>query len=200
MARSIPLEGKIVKLLIEPLLTSPSKRLEIWWFCQISDNEHNLPSSTVINITKLHVAFDMTLGIIFLNNLNTTKSSCVNARGIPTAAYQVLHLLTAAYQVLHLLSCTGGGSTPAGGTPCQEGYLLLGGTPAGGTPSILVWGYPIPGRGYPRVSAHVRPGQGTPVQGWMGYPLSRGGGSPIFSDTISEWAHCCSKHYCLVYG
>ena len=55
---------------------------------------------------------------------STRKSSCVNARGIPTAAYQVLHLL----------SYRGGG----GG----RGYPIL----DGGYPPVLTWdqslGYP----------------------------------------------------------
>ena len=53
---------------------------------------------------------------IYLISFSTRKSSCVNGRGIPTAAYQVLHVL----------SCPGGG----GGVP-ELGY------PRGW------WGYPI---------------------------------------------------------
>ena len=55
----------------------------------------------------------------FMNITVTRKFSCVNARGIPTAAYQVLHLL----------SCTGGG------TPCHTW----------GTPIWTWWGVPPPG-------------------------------------------------------
>ena len=68
----------------------------------------------------------------------TRKSSCVNASGIPTAAYQVLHLL----------SCTGGYPLPypplRGGTPSLWGLPHLGyphQTWPGGTPS-LPGGYP----------------------------------------------------------
>ena len=56
----------------------------------------------------------------------TIKSSCVNARGI----------LTAAYQVLHLLSCMGG-------TPYQ-GVALLGVPHLGYPPSDLARGVPHP--------------------------------------------------------
>ena len=52
----------------------------------------------------------------------TRKSSCVNARGIPTAAYQVLHLL----------SCTRWGY-PSRSGPMGGGYLSCR-TPSCGTP------------------------------------------------------------------
>ena len=88
----------------------------------------------------------------------TRKSSCVNARGIPTAAYQVFHLL----------SYRGGTPSMAGGTPIM-GYSL---SPrpdlTGGTP-YLVWEYPIPDWGYPH---HGVP----PILTWdqsLGYPLER---------------------------
>ena len=72
----------------------------------------------------------------------TRKSSCVNARGIPTAAYQVLHLL----------SCTG---YLAGVSPCPR---LDGDTPCprldGVSPGLNLAGYPPPpskvGWGYPQ--------------------------------------------------
>ena len=82
--------------------------------------------------------------------IKTRKSSCVNARGIPTAAYQVLHLL----------SCTGG--TLAGVYPRVP--------PSGPSQGVP---HPWP-RGYPRVPHG--PGQGgTPSQaggGALGYPTS----------------------------
>ena len=56
----------------------------------------------------------------------------MNARGIPTAEYQVLHLL----------SCN------SGGTPCW-GVPLLEGTPPLVPPVRPGWGYPIPVRGTP---------------------------------------------------
>ena len=87
------------------------------------------------------------------NYLITRESSCFGARGIPTAAYQVFHLL----------SCTGGtpclGDTPTGGVrhPCH-GVPHLGYPPVrpgqGGTPSLPV-GYPT---------------SGTSHQTWLGYP------------------------------
>ena len=89
---------------------------------------------------------------------HTRNSSCVNARGIPTAAYEALHLL----------SCTGG-VPPAGGYPIWtwQGYShprLDGGTPLSGTG----WGTPPP----------VVPGWGTPT-GQVGYPLAgHGWGTP----------------------
>ena len=60
------------------------------------------------------------LSLTFVMALSTRKSSCVNARGIPTAAYQVLHLW----------SCWGGGGgyhpsdLDGGGAPCgqKEGW------------------------------------------------------------------------------
>ena len=55
----------------------------------------------------------------------TRKSSCVNARGIPTAAYQVLPEF--------------GYPSPRWGTPCQ---VRLGGVPEVGYPPS---GYPRPG-------------------------------------------------------
>ena len=83
-------------------------------------------------------------------NTDTRKSSCVNARGIPTTAYQLLHLL----------SCTGRGypcwgrPSLAGGYPGVPPHLDL----AGVTPHQTWPGYPLAG-----------PGQGTPHQ--VRYPL-----------------------------
>ena len=57
----------------------------------------------------------------------TRKSSCINARGIPTAVYQVLHVL----------SCPGGGGT-------------LQGVPGWGIPILTLypsWGTPLAGPG-----------------------------------------------------
>ena len=98
----------------------------------------------------------------------------MNARGIPTAAYQVLHLLF----------CLGGGGYPIP----TGGYPTLGtphktwlGTPLSdlaGVPPIWTWqGYPPirPGQGTPP----IRPGQGTPHQTWLGYlPSGPGWGTP----------------------
>ena len=111
--------------------------------------------------------------------LLTRQSSCVNERGIPNAAYQVLHLL----------SCTGGGllhpcqggtppwvpppSWPGWGVPHlryppswpgQKGYPIPAGEyPTSGTPHPdLAGGYPIPAGGYPT--------SGTSHQTWPGSP------------------------------
>ena len=129
-----------------------------------------------------------------LKNKETRQSSCVKARGIPTTAYQVLHLL----------SCTKGGSTPSlmGGTPSlPAGYpsqVQTGGypIPPGGTPPQVppIWpggGYSIPTGGIPHLRlppCHLDlagvlpaiwtwlgypppsgPGQGTPIWMWLGY-------------------------------
>ena len=62
----------------------------------------------------------------------TRKSSCVNARGIPTVAYQVLHLL----------SCNGGGGSPARGYPIPAGGYPISGTPQSdlsGVPPFWTW-------------------------------------------------------------
>ena len=68
-----------------------------------------------------------TLPMKNLNKYITRRSSCVNARGIPTTAYQVLHVL----------SCP---CTPAWGTPHPD---LAGGIPqvplAGVHPPVLTW-------------------------------------------------------------
>ena len=59
---------------------------------------------------------------------NTRKSSCVNARGIPTAAYQVLHVLTeVGYPPV--------GVPPHQGTPCPG---LTGGTLGTPHPGLMV--------------------------------------------------------------
>ena len=74
------------------------------------------------------------------NQIDTRKSSCVNARGIPTAAYQVLHLL----------SCTGEGGYPCRGVPhpCQGVSHPCQGVPNLGYPPIRpCWG--VPHHGYP---------------------------------------------------
>ena len=87
----------------------------------------------------------------------TRKSSCVNARGIPTAAYQVLHLL----------SCTGGYPLP--GVPLVGGHL-------GYPPSDLAGGYPcqVQLRGYPILPESTPPWV-PPCQTWLGYPPLWGG-------------------------
>ena len=122
----------------------------------------------------------------------TRKSSCVNARGIPTATYQVLHLLTevgypppSGYPPVQVW-CGGTRDTPCRGTPHPD-LMTSGGTPhqgiphpglmggtwgtptsglMGGTPH---WGTPHPGLmgGTPLTG----PGSGTPpAWTWLGSP------------------------------
>ena len=89
--------------------------------------------------------------------LKTRKSSCVNARGIPTAAYQIL---------------------PRWGTGGTPGQVRWGGYPRWGTPCgvhppvgvPLHWSTPRPGLtgGYPHQGT---PGQGTPQPGPRGTPI-----------------------------
>ena len=118
---------------------------------------------------------------VHVNSLWTRKSSCVNARGIPTTAYQVLHVL----------SCTSGG-TPVGVTLCRHplGGVppswpgpggTLGGCPLSGVPHCpdLAGGYPgqaLPWLGYPT----SWPDWGYPrqVPPWLGYPPSWPAGTP----------------------
>ena len=112
----------------------------------------------------------------------TKKSSCVNARGLPTAAYQVLHLL----------SCTGGW-----GTSCRGGGYPYQGVPhpwpgGPGVPPIWIWlGYPHPrldrgtswGVPHPLMGWGSRDGVpspgwtwwGTLIWTWPGYPPSKAG-------------------------
>ena len=89
----------------------------------------------------------------------TRKSSCVNARGIPTATYQVLHLLTEV------------GYPPLGYPPVQVWQGGTWGTPHWGTPPpVQVWWgrvprVPPPPSGYPPVGV---PPIGVPLQVWQG--------------------------------
>ena len=99
------------------------------------------------------------------NKLLTRKSFCVNARGIPTAAYQVLHLL----------SCRGGGGTHLGYPPIRPGRGV---TPSWVSPYQTWLGYPPPQHGWGTPLA--RSGRGGPevvyAPAGMGYPLA--GGTP----------------------
>ena len=101
----------------------------------------------------------------------TRKSSCVNARGIPPAAQQVLAML----------SCLGGGGDPIPGQVGGVPHPRLGGTPSqvqGWYPIPGLGGYSIPGLG--RVP-HPRSGEGTPshVWRWRGiHPIQTWDGVP----------------------
>ena len=109
----------------------------------------------------------------------------MNARGIPTAAYQVLHLL----------SCTsegrgGGGPHLAGGVPHPCQGVPPPGVP--GVPPILTWpgwGVPHPWWGYPPYldlagvpPPLVRPGWGTP-------PSGPGQGTTLGVDWLTKWKY-----------
>ena len=103
------------------------------------------------------------LTLMYENSFETRKSSCVNARGIPPAAYQVLAML--------------GGGVPhprSGGVPHPRsgGYPIPGlrGVPcsrSGGVPSPMSGGYPIPGLGETPSQVWGVP---CPARPQMGYP------------------------------
>ena len=98
-----------------------------------------------------------------LKTILTRKSSCVNARGIPTAAYQVL--LEMGYPPPQP-GLTGGGGGTRGGVPPSQVWQEKGGTIVGYPLARSNWG------GYPR--------WGTPQPGLMGG--TRGGVPPARSD------------------
>ena len=108
----------------------------------------------------------------------TRKYSCVNARGIPTAPYQVLPVL----------SCPRGGVPLLGGPCWGGGYPCRGVLPAGVHPILTCLGYPPPSDlirvpshrtwpGYPPSDlARILPPSDLtgipPSQTWLGYPPS----------------------------
>ena len=105
------------------------------------------------------------------------KSSCVNAKGIPPIAYQILHLLS-----------------------------YPGDTPSLGVPHPLMWvphpwtGVPHPSWGLPLPSQGVLPGQdwGTPWEGtwdqFLGYPLGKGPGTSHWvPPPRCGWTHTCEN-------
>ena len=112
----------------------------------------------------------------------TRKSSCVNARGIPTAAYQVLHLLTeVGYPPLGYPPSRSDGGYPRWGTThwgtppsrsdpggTRGGVLPIGVPPCWGTPC-----QGIPPLGYPPIGVPPRLDLAwVPPPGWtwLGYP------------------------------
>ena len=119
----------------------------------------------------------------------TRKSSCVNARGIPTAAYQGFHLLSCMRRgtpphlgVLPWPGPTGEGGTwggfPHWGTPWPG---PIGGTQGGlhpvGVPPTRSDGGVVPEVGYPPVRPELGypssgPGQGTPPHVWTDWKHS----------------------------
>ena len=104
----------------------------------------------------------------------TRKSSCVSARGIPTAAYQVLHMLPYPGEGVPWL----GGTYPGwgvylpwqGGTYLGREYLPWPGVPilAGGT--YLAWGVPTLAGGCTYLGRGYLP--------WLGVPILAGSNPP----------------------
>ena len=117
------------------------------------------------------------------------KSSCVNARRIPTAAYQVLHP--------RWRGSDGEGGGTRGGVPPSRGYPQPG--PTGGYPR---WGTPWqgwpPGQVWWGVPKVVPPWPG-PRGAWGGYPPARsdGGlpdrGTPPRCGQTEWWTDTCQN-------
>ena len=105
----------------------------------------------------------------FRKVLKTRKSSCVNARGIPTAAYQVLHPRW-------------GTPPPGRGTP-QQAY------PPGRVPPLA---RSDEGGGLPEVE--YPPSRGTHHRTWLGYPpaLTWPGYPPMCGQT-DWWTDTCQN-------
>ena len=77
--------------------------------------QHIIQKEPKYSRTFVELRYIQDTGQLFLKaeiSRKTRKSSCVNARGIPTAAYQVLHPL----------SCPGGVLTLAGGEVTYPGW------------------------------------------------------------------------------
>ena len=114
-------------------------------------------------------------------SFETRKSSCVNARGIPTAAYQVLHVLSCPGGIPHVPSACLGYTPPVWGTPPVLTWLgggvprypRLAGVPPTwlGYPPIMTW----PGEG---VTGYALSGWGTPCLGYPDPVLNWPGGYP----------------------
>ena len=112
----------------------------------------------------------------------------MDVRGIPTAAYQVLHLL----------SCTGGGGTaargyPTSGTPpvrpgWQAPHSCWGYPTSGTLPSDLAGGYPIPAGGYPTSGTPWLDLAGVPSHWtWLGHPTPPSGLARVPLPIIPGW-------------
>ena len=128
-------------MLISTLVVSVSEHFQA--YCLITVDITSTPRCT----KDLKVAWILSIWNFTANNSATRKSSWVNARGIPPATYQVLHLL----------------SYPKGGAPSLDR----------GTP-FLAGGYIIPGQVTPCLDLAGVPPSGpswrTPVLTKLGYP------------------------------
>ena len=106
--------------------------VSVWFECSLPDlceDECHLSSANLHKAAMVCLIF-VAEHLTFVKLLITRKSSCVNARGMATAAYQVLHLLTEV------------GYPPRWGTLCRGTTPLAGpgsGTPHRGTPSAPGW-------------------------------------------------------------
>ena len=133
--------------------------------------------------------------ILKQRSVQTRKSPCVNARGIRTATYQVLHLLSCTGGVLH--PCQWGAPRPA----LDRGYphpALDGGwyphlALDGEVPPSLDGKYPHPALdgGYPHRDRGYQMGV-PPIQGWMGVPTLAGPDqvTPLWTD---RWTDTCQN-------
>ena len=119
-------------------------------------------------------------------SLNIRKSSCVNARSTPTAAYQVLHLFP---EVGYPPPSQDGGGYPRWGTPSR-------GTPQPGLMGVPKVGY-CPSRGYPQ-QGYPRAGSG-----WGTSPAGPAWGTPwVWTERLMDgWTDTCENitfpSYCV---
>ena len=120
---------------------------------------NHIQKATKFRLQSLEKFWKMEIFDDLLEHTETRKSSCVNATGIPPAAYQVLAMLI----------CPGGGYP----VPCPGGvpHPMSGGVPnprsgGWGVPHPMSGGYPIPCPG------------GYPIPCSGGYPILCPGGTP----------------------
>ena len=133
-----------------------------------------------------------------VNNIITTrKSSCVNARGIPTMAYQVLHLLPqVGYTLAGVpLARSDGGGYLRWGTPQQANPPARSDGSTQGGPPAWTW------LGYPHLDlAGVPPCLDLagipPAWIWLGYPPSWTwlGYPPFPCGQTDGWTDTCENN------
>ena len=133
-------------------------------------------------------------------NILTRKSSCVNARGILTVAYQVLLGGVPPVGVPPWPGLTRRGVPEVGYPP--SGYLLSRsekgvpkvGYPLSGYPPSRSDGQGVPKVGYPP-SGYPLPIRVPPTWTWLGYPPRPGRGYPPPKVWTDRWMdRCVSKH------